>query len=146
MALCKGVPRSICRLAQSQDAAVAGTVDYGGYMCANQVLRPGLSCVLLTAALSTYANEAHQALSGMSEPRQKGALAALLSDAGERCPSATRVFYRGADKNKNAYWSVTCSTGQSFQIQIKPDVGGSTKIVDCAVLRTVAKIDCFRAF
>jgi len=39
-------------------------------------------------------------------------------------------------------WSVTCTNGKSYSVGIYPD--GSSKILDCSVLKSMAHVDCFK--
>jgi hypothetical protein len=45
--------------------------------------------------------------------------------------------------DNDAYWSVRCTNGKSYQIRIKADDGGSTSVLDCDVLK-LAKVSCFQ--
>ena len=47
-------------------------------------------------------------------------------------------------KGDDTYWSVKCSNGKSYSIQIGSN--GKTKYMDCAVLKAVARLDCSRTF
>jgi hypothetical protein len=91
-----------------------------------------------------HANPANKKLLGLSERDRAVTLAYFLRASGEKCPKATRVFYQGESKRfGTASWSVTCSNGESWSIGVNDDREGSTKILNCRVLKAIAKVDCF---
>ena len=105
-----------------------------------------LAVALAVLAGTAVANPAHDILAGMSEAKQRETLAGLLTNSGERCPSVTRVFFQGSAKNGDAFWNAQCSTGQAFSIQINNDSKGSTRLLDCKVLKAVGGGTCFKKF
>lgn len=50
------------------------------------------------------------------------------------------------DHSHSAFWSVGCTNGASYEVEISVDDAGSTKVVDCSVLKAVAHSDCFVRF
>jgi len=46
----------------------------------------------------------------------------------------------------NAFWSVGCTNGASYEVEISADEAGSTKVVNCSVLKVVGHSDCFVRF
>lgn len=69
-------------------------------------------------------------------------LASLVVKVGqERCPAAKRTFFQGMDENQEA-WSIECSTGKSYTVQLKNS--GDVGVLGCDVLRTMSKLDCFK--
>lgn len=46
-------------------------------------------------------------------------------------------------KDQEAYWSVRCTNGKSYQVAIKADATGHTKVVDCAIMKAMADVNCF---
>lgn len=103
--------------------------------------------MLTSVAASAFGNEAHEMLSRHTEPNQRYALAKIIRSAGDACPSATRVFYQGMERRTRvAMWNAECSNGRSYVISIYPDGHGSTKVLECKVLKAVAGVDCFRPF
>lgn len=65
----------------------------------------------------------------------------LLSD--EQC-EVTRLFYQGADKNGQFYWSAACQNGKSLMVSVDGNTGRS-KYLDCGVASVVG-VKCFQAF
>src|SRR5262245_1574829 len=106
-----------------------------------------LVLLALVGANSAQANEAHKLLMDMSEGKRAHALSALLEKSGEKCPGAKRTFYQGSDKKGNAFWNVECAGGGgSWVIQINNDRNGSTRIVECAVMKALKGPACFTKF
>jgi len=91
-------------------------------------------------------NEAHERLMKMSQGDREEAFAALLKASGEKCGKVTRTFFQGAASNGDAFWNVACSNGGPLSIQINADKEGSTKILECSVLKAINAGECFKAF
>lgn len=100
----------------------------------------------MTITTSAQANPAHDMISAASEAKRQQALAGLLSKNGERCSAVDRTFYQGSDKSGNAFWNASCRGGKSFLIQVNNDSQGSTRILDCKVLKSVNGGTCFTKF
>ena len=66
-------------------------------------------------------------------------LAAIVND---RC-SGTDAFYMGSSGDRQAFWSVHCANGRAYQVTVEANATGSTSVMDCAVLKAVADVDCF---
>jgi hypothetical protein len=97
------------------------------------------------SAVAGSGNRANDVLSGMSEPDRAAALVKTLG--GEPCGAVSRTFYQGIlAKDRSAFWNVRCSNGRSYAISINNDATGSTRILDCKVLKTIAGVDCFTKF
>jgi hypothetical protein len=108
--------------------------------------RPALVLlVVLSLTQAAYANEAHDIISGLSEPKRNEVLTAFMRKSGEAC-NVTQSFFQGFDKKKGAFWSVACTNRSSYSILLNNDATGSSKILDCKVLLAVAKMDCFKKF
>ena len=93
-----------------------------------------------------YPNEAHQIVSRMSDSQRNSTFEKFMARSGEDCPTVQRNFFQGTDKRGNATWNVACSNKKSFAITIYNDSQGSTKILNCAALKAVANVDCFKKF
>jgi len=65
--------------------------------------------------------------------------------AGEGC-IGNRAFYMGISKDRSAFWSVGCTDGSSYEVEIAADSVGTTTILECSILRAVAKVNCFEEF
>lgn len=101
---------------------------------------------VMTITATVKANPAHDMISAASETKRQQALAGLLSSSGEKCGAVDRTFYQGSDKSGNAFWNASCRGGKSFVIQVNNDRQGSTRILDCKVLKAVNGGTCFTKF
>lgn len=101
---------------------------------------------VITIASVAQANPAHDMISAASETKRQQALAGLLSGSGEKCGAVDRTFYQGSDKSGNAFWNASCRGGKSFLIQVNNDRQGSTRILECKVLKAVNGGTCFTKF
>ncbi|MGA2716010.1 MAG: hypothetical protein ABSG41_23160 [Bryobacteraceae bacterium] len=95
-----------------------------------------------TPVMQNTGNPAHDRLAALGTSAQASLLGQI---AGEGC-SGDSAFYMGMDKETRAYWSVRCTNGRSYQVQIQPNATGSTSVMDCDVLKTVANVSCFTRF
>ncbi|MEN6603644.1 MAG: hypothetical protein ABFD86_14625, partial [Bryobacteraceae bacterium] len=90
----------------------------------------------------TSGNPAHDRLLGLDRLLQASFLGRAV---GEGCNGET-AFFMGMDKNRNAYWSVWCTNKKSYQVRINSDSTGSTDVISCSLLESVAKVKCFAKF
>jgi hypothetical protein len=94
---------------------------------------------------SVAANPAHDQIYRLSESQRQGLFSKVLKTEDAACSVISDTFYRGLDAQGAAYWAVHCSKGKAYQVQISPNASGSTKIMDCAVLKMMGS-ECFRKF
>ena len=88
-------------------------------------------------------NSAHDAMAALSERDRNARLSYALQD--ESC-RVTRSFFQGFDKSGAASWNVACANGKTLSILINNDARGSSRILDCAVLKALANVECFKKF
>lgn len=88
-------------------------------------------------------NKAHDLLMTLSEQQQMRILSQSFID--EPCV-VNRIFYQGMSKDLTAFWSVGCTNGRSYQISIYADEKGTSKCLDCAILKYMTNVDCFVKF
>lgn len=62
--------------------------------------------------------------------------------AGSGCRGRYAFYMGSSPTDHSAYWSVRCSNGRSYEIQIAADSVGSTRILDCAVVKAL-NMNCF---
>jgi hypothetical protein len=72
-------------------------------------------------------------------------LRALKVAIGSECSRATDAFFQGLTRDDEAFWNVRCDDDEAYSVRISPDAGGSTKVVDCAVMARLA-VKCFERF
>ena len=109
-------------------------------------LRKILITVSLVSTVSVYANPAHEKLLSIADSKRKLVFAAFLTQSGESCSSVTKTFYQGSDKTGNAFWNATCLKADSYVIQVNNDAQGSTKILNCKILKVINAGTCFTKF
>jgi hypothetical protein len=67
---------------------------------------------------------------------------------GEGCVGTSAFFMcigdKGFGKDK-AFWSIRCRDGKTYAVEINPDSTGSTNVLECSVLKTIAGIACFKS-
>ena len=104
--------------------------------------------VVLVAALPlvAFANPAHDKINSLSEADRGAIFTRLLSGGGERCPSASRTVYQGSDNKGNAYWNVQCTGALAYMIQISNNATGSTKVLECGLMKKANFGTCFKKF
>lgn len=106
---------------------------------------PTLASLTVAAAAPAWAasgNKAHDILINMPADKQAAALGKAV---GEGCVGKT-AFYMGMGEDKAATWSVRCTNGKSYAVQLNPDSTGSTSILEFPLLKAVANIECFKKF
>lgn len=73
-------------------------------------------------------------------------LGQIVTSSGEKCVGS-EAFFMGMYKNEHsAFWSVRCTNGASYAVSIEANATGSTKVLDCRLLRSVAGVSCFTKF
>ncbi|MGB5471938.1 MAG: hypothetical protein WBQ78_00495 [Gammaproteobacteria bacterium] len=92
------------------------------------------------------ANEVSKQLESMSSSERANALAGFLQQSGRDCSNVFRIFLQGHDSEDVAYWNVTCSNGQSYNILVNANPEANTVIVDCINMKALAGIECFQRF
>jgi len=110
-----------------------------------------LPIVLLTAwilwghAMIAHANPGHEILLNLLDEERTQKLTRLMQASNEPCEAASN-FFQGLDAEGNAYWDVTCKNRKSYAIMIYNNPSGSTKILECGVLKLVTGVGCFTKF
>jgi hypothetical protein len=89
-------------------------------------------------------NPAHDRVAALSDADRERFFTKLFEGGDDPCGRVIRTFYQGTAKSTNtAMWSVECSNGRSYSISMMNNATGSTRLLDCRVIKAVAKIDCF---
>ena len=91
-------------------------------------------------------NKAHDLLAGQPDAQRNQMLTVFMKQSKENCDSVERSFFQGFDKSRSAFWNVACRNGRSFAVMVYNDASGSTKVLDCGVLKVVAGVECFKKF
>lgn len=94
----------------------------------------------------THANPAHLTLLKMGEKERNATLTAFMRQSGERCV-VTRSFFQGIhEASGDAFWNVACQNSSALSIMIKNNATGSTKVLECGVMKAIANVECFKKF
>jgi hypothetical protein len=102
--------------------------------------------VLVLLPVAVWGNPTHAALMKLTPTDREAMLTRFMRSSGEKCAVVTTTFFQGFDAQKSAYWNVRCSDGGAFVIQIKNDAQGSTKILECSMMKLVGGGQCFKKF
>jgi NaMN:DMB phosphoribosyltransferase len=97
----------------------------------------------LALAQGAPSNPIHDKLAALSETERNERLSVVVLD--ERC-RVTRSFFQGMDKSGNAHWNVACANGKTLVIMINNDARGSTRVLECGVMKAVGGTECFKKF
>src|SRR5947209_555457 len=94
----------------------------------------------------TTGNRAHDLMMGMTTTARGAAFRKLFAgNTKYPCDDVTRTFYAGMEpRTKNAFWSVACRSGNTYQVTIENDAEGSTRVISCRLLKLVTNLDCFK--
>ena len=98
---------------------------------------------IVTVATSTASaqtgNVGHDRMSSLSPAQQ-----AKLLGMGVPCVG-TEAFFQGMSPNNEAFWSVRCSNGKSYQTMLTPNLADS-KVLECSVIEALGLTPCFKKF
>ncbi len=104
---------------------------------------PLIAAAIVLSGTTALANPIHDKLMALSERERNEKLRDVVQDEGCR---VTRSFFRGLDKAANAFWNVACSNRKTFSIMIRNDSQGSTRILECDVIKAMGGPECFQKF
>jgi hypothetical protein len=108
--------------------------------------RPVTAVVPSEPSTPPSGNPAHDRLMKLPAPaRAKLFTTMFVGDKDDPCDTVTRTFFAGLHaQSKDAFWSVGCNDGHSYQITVKSDATGSTRLLSCEKLRRLARVECFK--
>jgi hypothetical protein len=92
---------------------------------------------------SASGNVAHDQLVRLDPFARAKMLGSIVVSSGDTCTGEDSFFMGINRRNIQAFWSVRCTNGKSYEVAIDGNATGSTSVMDCAVLKTVAKVSCF---
>ena len=104
----------------------------------------GIAIAYVTSS-SAWSNEAHDRLMRLSDSQRNAMFTKLLNASGETC-QVTKNFYQGSTKDGAAFWNVACKGKDGFTIAVYNDATGSTKILECRIMKLVGATPCFKKF
>lgn len=94
-------------------------------------------------AKASTGNIANDRLLALSEREQAFALGVVLNSG---C-TGDRAFYMGMlARDHSAFWSVHCASAESYEVELSADAVGSTRVLECSVLKALGAGKCFEKF
>ena len=72
-------------------------------------------------------------------------LGSAVNSVGDKC-TGEKAFYSGSGSDNAAYWSVRCTSGAEYVVQILPDAVGSASVLECGLLKSLGGSECFKSF
>jgi hypothetical protein len=130
--------------------AVAALVTVYYIIVAQQRVTPTATAPATTTAHAPEfsrvlkSNPVNEQLYILPDDERASALAKVVT---EPCGTVIRTFFQGLEpKSRTAFWNIGCSNGRSYAISIAADDDGSTKTIDCKVLRAITNSECFFTF
>jgi hypothetical protein len=75
-------------------------------------------------------------LANASEAQRFNILRSLITGEGRECREVTAAYFRGTDRDGDAYWSASCYQGQSYQIRLSRTDVPSPQVVACSDIGT----------
>ena len=102
--------------------------------------------VAMGVASNAFAGRAYEMFSARTEAEQLSIMAALVSSAGHTCASASRHIYMGDDpKSDSAFWTIRCSNGEDYIVQVKNSGQMETTILACTLANALG-VKCWKPF
>lgn len=99
---------------------------------------------LVVATAAHAENRSNDYLLSISPAEQAKMLGRVV---GSHCAGHT-AFYMGISETgfsqDKAFWSLRCVDRREFAVQVNPD--GTSKVLECAVLKTMKAGTCFKKF
>lgn len=94
-------------------------------------------------ALPEYlqANSMHAKLAALPEHFQTSVLGEIATQVGYSCVGA-RSMFQGLGPDGTAWWSIQCSNGNRYSVEVGKDI----RVRLCSVSKQVALVDCFVRF
>jgi len=100
----------------------------------------GIEITANSSVATNDGNAANDHILALPAAQQATALGRIVA---ERC-MGIEAFYQGMVKGQ-AFWSVRCSSGETYQIAVNPDAAGSTRVLVCGNAPPLAT-GCFKRF
>jgi len=91
-------------------------------------------CLLLAIATTSQAAQ-YEAIWSQPQIEQERILSEVLNKTGNDCPAVTEILFAGVDEDDAGYWSVRCSDGRDWMVQVLDDENGTISVTSCEVIR-----------
>lgn len=86
--------------------------------------------------------DSRSALVSMGPEQRTKELGAILNASGKSCVPS-KSFYQGSDSDDSAYWSVACTNGHAYGVQIPAQENAKARILSCDLMKAIG-VECFR--
>jgi hypothetical protein len=142
----KGARTVVIVLVSIGGLALLGAIGVLAYL--HLVLRPRAEAAAAATPSTTLSRmplavRAPEQMAGLPEEKRRIVLQGTVTSTGENCV-VTRTFLQGT-RYGDAYWNVACSNGKAFVVKVADDAKGSTRVLDCAVVKAMGD-RCFTKF
>ena len=104
-----------------------------------------MAIVVAMFGTAAYAGNGSKVLESVKESERAEALAVIVHRTGIECGEVTQSFLQGYDKEDAAYWSITCSNGQSYGVQVQSDPNAISRVLKCSIMKSMG-VECYKQF
>lgn len=87
------------------------------------------------------AHSLHSQLAALPEHLQTSVLGKVAAEVGYSCVG-TRSMFQGFGSDGTAWWSIQCSNGNRYSVEVGKDM----RVRLCSVFKQVSLVDCFVRF
>ena len=94
---------------------------------------------------TSYANTVNQKILSLSEEQRAHMFTDFMRQGGEQCV-VVKTFFQGETKDGDLFWNLKCRGGSAWSVMIKNDSKGTTKILQCEIMKKIGNTDCFKKF
>lgn len=102
-----------------------------------------LLVVMISMAPVAHSNEVSDFLKAETKQERRRIFGEVIHQSEKACGKVTKTFFQGRDRDDAAYWSVACSGGNSYSVQIPADSNASARVLECSLLEALG-IKCFK--
>ncbi len=96
---------------------------------------PALSLCALLAVATPAQGAQYEAIWSQPVSEQERLLSEVLVKTGHDCPTVTETLFAGVDEDDAGYWSVRCSNGRDWMVQVLDDESGTITVTSCEEIR-----------
>jgi hypothetical protein len=88
-------------------------------------------------------NPTHDALMEKRDFDRREYLKQAVVGVGDECGTAVAAYHQGMAKDGTSIWNLRCGAGREYAITIPGAAGGTVKVLDCKVMKSVGGPPCF---
>jgi hypothetical protein len=105
----------------------------------------GIAFICSAAVVGAGSNRTFDRMENLSLSDRNRVLGAIVNQANFPCRPSFSEFKVQDERDSSVFYLVTCEGGENYMVQIEADSGGSTRVIDCRIAKTVG-VDCFHKF